>query len=262
MDITIERLNGASYSLLDYGIKTLDFQVDAPSPRVDSETIDGRDGFVDLGAVYDAREMRGSFFMSVLDDTDYVSLRNEVFRIFAGRERFYVIDSREPDKRWFVRSNGFSLEQLMSKKAQFEVEFTSANPYAESVATSIETTAAIITGGRTVKYSHNTAAFEIFNDSDVAIDPRKLPLIITFTGASTNLKIKNVTTGDEWAYTGTTTASDEVKLDGIRSTKNGLSIFRNTNRKLITLAPGWNDFTITGATGSFNISFDFRFYTL
>jgi hypothetical protein len=262
VELTIQRLNGASYSLSDYGIKTLDFQVDAPSPRVDSETIEGRDGYVDLGATYDAREMRGSFFMSVPIDTDYVSLRNEVFRIFAGREKFYVIDSREPDKRWFVRSNGFSVEQLKANKAQFDVEFTSAWPYAESIVTSLKTTNAIITGGRTVKYAHNTATFEIFNDSDVAIDPRKVPLIITFTGASTNLSIENVTTGDKWEYTGTTAVGNEVKLDGIRSTKNGLSIFRNTNRKLITLAPGWNDFTITGANGSFEISFDFKFYTL
>jgi hypothetical protein len=262
VELTIQRLNGASYSLSDYGIKTLDFQIDAPSPRVNSETIDGRDGFVDLGAVYDAREMRGSFFMSVLDGTDFVSLRNDVFRMFAGREQFYVIDSREPGRRWFVRSNGFSVEQLVATKGTFEVDFISASPYAESVATSIEMPAVTVTGGRTVKYAHNTTTFEVLNDSDVAIDPRERPLVITFKGASTNLKIENTTTGDVWTYTGTTTASDEVKLDGIRSTKNGLSIFRDTNYKLISIDTDWNDFMVTGASGSFTISIDFRFYTL
>jgi hypothetical protein len=262
MELTIQRLNGASYNLVDYGIKTLDFQISAPSPRVNSEIIEGRDGYVDLGAEYDARELRGSFFMSVIDGTDFVSLRNEVFRMFAGREQFYVIDSREPGRRWFVRSNGFSVEQIVTTKGTFEVDFISASPYAESIATSKEIPMAGITGGRTVKYVHNTSIFEIFNDSDVVIDPRKSPLVISFKGASTNLTIENTTTGDKWTYTGTTAAGDEVILDGIRSTKNGLSIFRNTNRKLITINPGWNDFKVTGASGSFTISFDFRFYTL
>lgn len=262
MELTIQRLNGETYYLVDYGITTLDFQIDAPSPRPITETIEGRDGVVDLGATYDARQMRGSFFMKTEEDVEFTALRNDVFRIFAGREQFYVIDSREPNRRWLVRPSGFSVEQIVANKGRFDVDFTAAIPYAESIATSLEIPTAIITGGRTVKYVHNTATFEIFNDGDVAIDPRELPLVITFTGASANLTIENVTTGDEWVYTGTTTASDEVKLEGIRSTKNALSIFRNTNRKLITLTPGWNDFTITGASGSFEITFDFRYYTI
>jgi phage-related protein len=262
MELSIQRLNDVSYYLTDYGISTLDFQVDAPSPRPISEIIEGRDGVVDLGATYDARQMRGSFFMKTEEDVEFTALRNDIFRIFAGREQFYLIDSREPNRRWLVRTNGFSVEQIVATKGRFEVDFTAARPYAESIAKSIEIPTAIITGGRTVKYVHNTATFEIFNDSDVAINPRELPLVITFAGASTDLRIENITTGDAWAYTGTTSASDDVKLDGIRSTKNGLSIFRDTNRKLITLAPGWNDFTITGATAPFEITFDFRYYTI
>jgi hypothetical protein len=270
MELAIQRLNGAIYNLVDYGIKTLDFQVDAPSPRVNSEIIDGRDGYVDLGAEYDAREMRGSFFMTSADGMDFALLRNEVFRIFAGREQFYVIDSREPGKRWLVRSNGYSVEQIIATKGRFEVDFTGASTYAESIGTTLDPMTfdtelwqigqGIIDEGLT--YSHTTSTFRIYNPGDTAVNPRQQPLVITYAGASTNLKIKNATTGEEWAYTGTTTGSDTVKLDGIRSIKNGLSIFRNTNRKVISLAPGWNDFVITGASGSFTVSFDFRFYYL
>jgi hypothetical protein len=112
-------------------------------------------------------------------------------------------------------------------------------------------------------YTHSTTSFKIYNAADgVTIDPRVVPLLITFTGASTNLQIKNLTTGDVWAYTGTTTASNTIKLDGIRSLKNNTSIFANTNHQVITLAPGYNDFQIVGATGSFTISFSFRFYNI
>jgi len=108
----------------------------------------------------------------------------------------------------------------------------------------------------------NQTSFRIYNAGDKTIDPRELPLKITFRGASTNLTITNQTTGDCWQYTGTTVKSDFLVLDGIRSLKNGVSIFSDTNRKLITLVPGWNDFTITGASGYFEITFNFRFYYL
>jgi hypothetical protein len=93
VELTIQRLNGDIYNLIDYGIQTLDFQIDAPSPRILTETIEGRDGNIDLGATYDARQIKASFFMSVPEEYDFSSLRNEVFRIFASNETFYVIDS-------------------------------------------------------------------------------------------------------------------------------------------------------------------------
>ncbi|NYE07278.1 hypothetical protein F4694_004063 [Bacillus niacini] len=270
MEIAIQRLTGALYNLADYGIKTLDFQIDAPSPRVYTEVVEGRDGTLDLGAVYDSRQLRGSFYMSAVDSIDFALLRNEVFRIFAGVEEFYLIDSREPGKRWKVRSNGFSVEQLTAKKGRFDVDFTAAIPYAESIGTTLDPLTfdtelwqigqGIIDDG--LVYTHTTSSFRIYNLGDTTVNPRQHPLVITFTGASNNLKIQNVTTGEEWTYTGVTTAGDSVKLDSIQSTKNGLSIFRDTNRKVISIVPGWNDFVITGASGLFTLSFDFRFYYL
>jgi hypothetical protein len=270
MEIAIQRLNGALYNLSDYGIKALDFQIDAPSPRVYSEIVEGRDGAIDLGAVYDLRQLRGSFFMSAADSVDFALLRNEIFRIFAGAEAFYLIDSREPGKRWKVRSNGFSVEQLTATKGRFDVDFTAQTPYAESIGTTLDPLTfdtdlwqigqGIIDDG--LEYTHTTSTFRIYNLGDTTVNPRQHPLVITYTGASTNLKIKNVTTGEEWAYTGTSASGNNIKLDGVRSTKNGLSIFRDTNRKVISLVPGWNDFVLTGASGSFSVNFDFRFYYL
>ncbi|PFY60299.1 phage tail protein, partial [Bacillus toyonensis] len=48
----------------------------------------------------------------------------------------------------------------------------------------------------------------------------------------------------------------------VRSTKNSLSIVRDTNKKAISLKEGINDFEVTGAKGVFSISFDFRFQYL
>jgi hypothetical protein len=94
----------------------------------------------------------------------------------------------------------------------------------------------------------------------VAVDPRSCYLKISFKGQSNGLTITNITTGDTWRYNGSTGPNDVVVLDGVRSTKNGISIFGHTNRKLITLAPKVkNRFSVMGAEGNFEISFDFRF---
>jgi phage-related protein len=266
----IERLNGTIIDTEQYGIKLLTHSISSPSPRVVTEEIEGRDGYIEIGTTYDGRKIRASFFMRAFDKEDYPLLRNEVFRIFATKELFYF---HEPDqkRRWLVRSNGFDLERFSPRGGTFEIEFSSPSPYAESIGTTLDPftfDAELWQIGQgliesdDLKYVHNTASFRIYNAGDIDIDPRVLPLKITFTGASTNLTITNQTTGDIWTYNGTTQLGDTITLDGIRSLKNGASIFGQTNRKLITLKSGWNDFTVTGATGAFTISFDFRFYYL
>jgi hypothetical protein len=261
LNLIIEKKNGERIDLAESGIKTLDFVIDSLNPLHETETIEGADGVIDLGTTFGPRKMQGSFFFDAEDVSEYSVKRNEVFRVFLTRESVYVIDDREPEKRWLVKASGFSPNQI-TKYGFFEVEFGAFLPYAESIETTLAMPAAQISGSTVVKYKHTTSSFEILNGGDVSIDPKKYPLLITYTGPSTNLKIKNLTTGDEWQHTGTTAGDDIIKLDGIRATKNNLSIFRDTNRKLITLAPGWNTFQLTGTSGTFETSFDFRFYTI
>ena len=264
----IEKLDGTIIETEQYGIKLLTHSISSPSVRVVTEEIDDRDGYIEVGTTYDGRKIRASFFVQAVDRYDFPLLRNEVFRIFATKELFYFHEPGQK-RRWLVRSNGFEIEKYPPRIGTFEIEFSSPSPYAESVGTTLDPftfdselwqIGQGLAGDDDMIYTHSTPSFKIYNAGDVTIDPRVLPLTITFTGASTNLTITNTTTGDTWQYTGTTQAGDTITLDGVRSLKNGLSIFGNTNRQLITIAPGWNDFTITGASGNFTISFDFRFY--
>ena len=179
------------------------------------------------------------------------------------------MDSEQPDKRWKVQSTGEFSPDRIGDNGEFNIGFISFSPFAESIGTTMDP---LTTDNKLwqfgqgltsddVSYTHSTSSFSIYNAGDETINPRRIhtPLIIEIVGESTNLAIKNKTTGDEWNYTGTTFGTDSIKLNGVRSTKNGLSIFRDTNKKLITIAPGWNEFEVTGAT-SFTISFDFRYY--
>jgi hypothetical protein len=115
---------------------------------------------------------------------------------------------------------------------------------------------------KTIYTVRDATEFTLYNAGDVKVDPRQHELVIAYTGASTDLAIKNETTEEEWKYTGTSASGDTIRLDGVRSTKNNLSIFRDTNHKLISLAPGKNEFSLSGTSGNFEITFDFRFKTL
>jgi len=53
-----------------------------------------------------------------------------------------------------------------------------------------------------------------------------------------------------------------ITLQGITSSKNYSSIFADTNKKIITLDIGNNNFTVSGATGSFELEISTRFYYL
>lgn len=267
----VETLDGTVYDLREYGLVPLKFTLDAPSPRHSFENVDGRDGHFDLGTTLEGRTMRSTFYIKGVDAFDAVLLRDEVFRLFDARTAFYLIEEEEPRKRWKVKTaQAYSPEFHSGRLATMEIEFVSSSPYAESYGTTLDPftfTAEKWQVGQGViaedlVYAHNTTTFRIYNGSDIDIDPRQIPLLIKYQGASNNLRIKNNTTGDEWAFTGSSLANDKIVLDDVRSLKNNLTIFGQTNRKLISLAKGWNDFTLTGVSGSFLISFDFRFHTI
>ncbi|MFD1203745.1 phage tail family protein [Sporosarcina contaminans] len=271
MSISIETLDGTKYDLKHFGIIPLTFTVDSPIPRHYKEDVEGREGHIDLGTTFEGRTMRCTFMLKAKDKFDYVLLRNEVFRLFDARQHFYIIDKYEPRKRWLVKTaEMYTPEKATIRVGRLEIQFQSPSPYAESYGTTLDpftfTDEKWQVGQGVISedlvYAHNTTTFRIYNGSDIEIDPREIPLKIKYQGASNKLKIRNNTTGDEWQFNGTSTVNDTIILDGIRSLKNGLTIFGQTNRKLITLEKGWNDFTLSGASGSFLISFDFRFYTI
>lgn len=242
MDLSIIK-NGVTTKLSSMGIKTLDFIIDAPKPRHHFETTENKNGAIDLGTALEGRTMRA---VLNLQSANYPQLRKDLFKLLDARTAIYVIDSREPGKRWLVKSEVYTPSQLTDTLGQVEIPFISTLAFGESISAVIQT--------------YSTAAFTHGNSGDILIDPRELPLKITYTGASTNLQIKNTTTGDTWSYTGTTAAEGIIVLDGVRSTKNGLSIFANTNRKLITLAPGANSFSLVGTSGTFSLKFEYRNY--
>jgi hypothetical protein len=251
--VIIETLDGVTYDLEYLGLIPKSFTVDPLSPRNTTETMDGKDGFIDIETTFDGRSLRAFFLMKTNSVEEYLQLKKIVHSFFDGKTFFYIVREYS-GQRWKVRTaNKYSIERINPSTGMFEVELISQSPYAESY---LNTLNPLKMDGN---YTFNTSTFTVWNDGDILIDPRVFPLVINFKGVSNNLKIRNKTTGDEWEYTGSTVVNDNLILDGIRSLKNGVSVFGNSNRKLITLEVGSNEFEIVGATQPFEITFDFRY---
>ncbi|EJS61959.1 hypothetical protein ICU_05127 [Bacillus cereus BAG2X1-1] len=266
----VQKLDGTVYELEEIGVFTRDFNPSSPSPRHTIDTVEGQHGAIDLGTDYEPRKINCSFYLKAVDMWDYVLLRDEVFFIFDSRQPFYIIDKRNPGKRWLVKcASSYDIDQ-QRMYGFFEIEFVSFNPFAESIGTTLspftfdsglwQVNQGLI--AEDVQYIHTTSSFRIYNAGQIEIDPRKTPLVIRVKGATNNLTITNRTTGDVFKLNIPTTANDTVELNRVRVLKNGNTVFTSTNRKVIKIAPGWNDFIVSGITGAFQIEFDFKFYYL
>ncbi|MGD6897106.1 phage tail family protein [Bacillus infantis] len=267
MSLIIETLDGQIYDLEAIGVKVSSLVIDSLSPRIESETMDGRDGFIDTGITFEGRSLRASFYLSETNRQRFVENRNRIFSLFRSKQYFYLIEKHLPDRRWKVRTNAsFQMNKISFYMGTFNVEFIAPLPYAESRGTTLCPTYTEgyfqVSTSEPVQYIFNQNKFSVWNEGDIAVDPCVHPLSITFNGASNQLAIKNLTNGTEWSFKDSSLESDSIILEGIRSYKNSkdYSIFGQTNRKLISLEQGWNEFEISGSTSPFEVSFDFRFY--
>ncbi|WP_121605512.1 distal tail protein Dit [Virgibacillus sp. Bac332] len=266
----IQRLDGKTYDLKKLGIRTKDFIISSPSYEHATETVAGRPGAIDMGSTFGPREITCEYKAIAYDTADFPLMRDEIFRMFRSDEAFYLIEKREPGKRWLVKvSNTFQLEQAYVY-GDFSVTFICNKGFAESIATTAtpyEWDVDMWQWGMGLdwdnhQYDHTENNFTILNSGDIAVDPRYRDLKITIqANAPSYLELINHTTGDNYKYNGSLDLNDTLLIDGIRSTKNGFSVFRDTNKKLITLAPGSNEIEVKGATVE-RILFDFRFYYL
>ncbi|RFB74445.1 phage tail family protein [Bacillus sp. AW] len=247
------------------------FQIFSPSPDHKTESIEGRHGSIYYGTTLKDRKITSTISIEAFDFVDFDLFRDEIFQMFNPLEKFYIIRDLQPGKRMEVSVDSeFDIDYETLEDGKFSIDFVIHSVFLESIGTTMDSFTfdsnlwQIGQGliAEDTKYTHNTTSFRIYNAGDILIDPKNIPLKITYKGVSNNLSIKNVTTGDVWSYAGQTNNGNIIELNGVKSTKNGTSIFGATNWGLITLKSGWNDFVLTGTAGNFEIKFDFKFYYL
>ncbi|WP_394548805.1 phage tail domain-containing protein [Priestia aryabhattai] len=245
--------------LEQYNVYTTNFTLGSPSPSHERQETSGQHGTVTLGSKLGARPMSVSFHINAVDAYDFPLVRNEVFKVLNGLEFVYLVDKREPGKRWKVKvESSYEVQAVALVFAQFDIDFTSDSPFAESIGTTqdpLTFDAEVWQIGQgllsedDIVYTRTTDSFRIYNAGDVTIDPRFIhtPLTIEVTTAATatsaTLTLTNTTTGDVWTYTGSATAGQVIQLKNVECLKGGASVALNTNFGLIKLKPGYNSFT-------------------
>lgn len=252
-DIRIWDINDNEINLSDYGLTGLDLTPESPSYTVQTETIEGMDGAIMLGKQLNPRNITARFLVQSFDYTDSLIKRENIYNLFNGVEPFYIGETKLPYQRWLVESvEPWTPERYNPTTMEITLNLICWKGRPESIGTSTQAKTFEHLQELPVTYTDYqdiyATKFKIYNPGQ-PIDPRNINhyLKITYKGRSYNLSINNQTTGDVWQYMGTSNSNDEIVLEGIRATKNGLSIFRQTNKRLITLAHGWNYFEIRGA---------------
>lgn len=231
------------------GIWVEDVKIPAVVPEHYSESVEDMDGSVYFSTYLKERPITAFLQFEISDGTSITTYNRHLSGLFNPREQYYLVMDEDPSIRYGVRiSNGYEIDELSWEDGKFEIEFIMFNPLRESI--------------NLVKKSFTISSFNFKNGGNQLIDMTKqAETEITFKGSSTNLTITNKTTGDVWKYNGNTTSLEIIKLKGVQAFKGSLSIFGQTNKKLITLAVGNNEFEVTGAT-DFELNISTRFYFL
>jgi hypothetical protein len=283
MGLKVIRQDGKTFDLSYVNGSLISFDVKPPEFKTEpfEEGIETMDGGLDIGAFYKGRQISCEIQIKAYDELDYPLVRNKVFQMFDSRQAFYIIDDREPTKRWLVRAS-YDMEQLIFDRGKLDITFKSANVHAESVWTTengLDAGTGLIGFGmgwdtgkiEQAKYSFTVSEdasyydFNIYNGGDFTIDPRQHWLVFEVRGPSTNMKLTNKTNGDQWAYTGVTYSGNLMQLYGVKSRKyttEWQSTFRDSNRQIIRLVPGWNYLRLEGMTDNFTFEVKTRFLYL
>lgn len=232
------------------GIWVEDVKIPSITPEHIVESVEDGDGGIHLSTFLKERSIIASLQFEILDGTSITAYNRRLSSLFNPLEQYYLVMDEDPSIRYGVRVNtGFDIDEISWEDGKFEIGFIMFNPLRESI--------------NLVNKRYAVPTFTFKNEGNRTIDPRKQnETEITFKGASTNLTITNNSTGDVWKYNGSTASNDIIQLKGIQAFKNGTSIFGQTNKKLLTIAVGNNEFTVSGASGDFELSISTRFYFL
>ena len=118
-----------------------------------------------------------------------------------------------------------------------------------------------IGGGISMEFKgiSSTNNFTVYNAGNVTIAPESMLLHIFVASATgDSITIKNDTTDETFTLNRKMTAR-HIQVNGMVVTDGTAQVFRDTNKRFISLAPGDNNISVTGAT--FNeIRFNFKYY--
>lgn len=252
------------------GVKWLEF---TPLPQTARrKTEESGNGEIVISQSKGPRRINARFKSDSSGFIYYKLMRDEHFDLLDPTKFMWAVDFSVSGKMWGIYVDGHSIDRINGSVAEVTLELYSPGSYAISRGTTMDdfTYDSELWGygmglkydAATQDYIHNTSSFMIYNAGNQEVDPRESELVITLTSSTATAAgfiIRNNTTNETWKYNGNLNAGDQIIIDGVQMEKNAMNIVGDTDLDVISLAPGENQIQITGITGAFEISFEFRF---
>lgn len=244
----------------------LDMKVSAPQLTGDWLTIAGSDGQRLQTATYGANQVTVSLFIKGRNMADFRLIKAELQRAFYQRGLIRLRSSQEPYKTFWVMANPTDITPIQaSSQSTVDLVFTNPSGMAQSYVRSDELPDDLGKLGfgmnlpaSDLSYVGTSNQFNIYNPSDVAIDPyvnhHDLKITVKGTGAFT---LTNKTNGTSIRVDNRLGKSDTFVLNGVIPTLNG-STSVNTNYGHIELERGNNNIVVSGLSNA-NVTFSFPF---
>lgn len=239
--------------------------VQPANPTDNLQKIGLMDGSRLLSTSYSTRELKMEIFFEGIDEGDAELAYDALQRFLISRDPYWICFANWPQRMYYVKAKLAAPTFAGDRHWTCEVTFTDLIGLSRSVGTTQDP---VIGFGNNLtkpaQYTFNSGSFTVTNHSDVMIDPERRghPFKLTLQGSSSgNMKITNKTTGDVFTrnltYTkdGTTAFNGTYVIDGVRPTLNGKSDDYYTNKGVITLQIGKNDFQIDNFSGT--VTFDY-----
>src|SRR5699024_2451500 len=259
---------------LPKGVMPLEIFVGSVAKNRVTEEVDGRSGVVDYGFKYTDRPVSLFLRIKAADAADFRLLRNEVFATFDVGSAFYVAEADVPSRVLkVVVDESYIPDRLTEEYADFDINCrTLDSVFWESIYTTLElhdsgySSTAEKYGlvdnidDEKVKYRFTESNFSVYNAGNVTVEPESMMLYIraSLLESTGNFTIRNKTTGEE-IILNRSSAGSHFTIDGMVISLGGITnIFRDTNRRFISLAPGDNQFEILNGTFE-EIRFEFKF---
>lgn len=256
------------------GLRYLGLDDASSSPQFTNQYQDtaGTDGSPFVGQTFAKRTFSEKFWLSFGGYEDLVLAKHELYRLFGSRKLVRVRTDTSPGKVYFGIPTPFDIAPMTpgSNNANFSIPFDVPNGYRYSLyrSDSLPSTTDGWQFGMNLpdqlpSYHFTSTSFEVYNASDIAIDSyyQRHDLRVTCKFNGNSLKLTNTTNGSAWTYSKSNDGSHQIVLDGINTYLDGNLANVNTDYGTISLDPGWNSFTATGAS-SVDVTFSFPFIYL
>lgn len=233
------------------------------------EDVAGMDGSWFISQTFAKRTFSEKFWLHWANYDDLVLAKHDLYRLFGTRQKIRVRTDHSPCKVYYGYPTAFNISPISPgmNDADFSIPFEVPS----GVLYSLERSDQIVDpdwgmnelDGQQPAYRFTTSTFKVYNASDVKVDPyysnHDLKVICKYTGKS--LTITNQTNGSTWTQSRVNDGSHTVTLDGIDAYYDGTNDNVNSNGGTLSLEPGWNTFSTSGASAQ-TITFSFPFVYL